>query len=228
MSNRDFSFFGEIKNRFDLFPNRLFDFICGRSASNDLHALWLASRELEIAFAHGSVKFGRLLFHAVGNFTCGARAKLQTAAGFVAIEIKDKGHVRITFADSEFIDEADGGRIELARDTLVNGRRIHKAIRDHRRAGRERGLNEFAHKLRAARGEKKQLGFGRHRVAGFGKLEQLPDFLADGCAARLADDEHRNFQLFKSRGETTDLRRFSTTFRAFKGDENSARHEAAM
>ena len=77
-------------------------------------------------------------------------------------------------------------RFQFATVALVGGGGIVEAVADDDLAGREGGADDFAHELGAAGIHEQQLGLGGHGMIGLAVLEGVPDLLADGRAARLA------------------------------------------
>jgi hypothetical protein len=61
-------------------------------------------------------------------------------------------------------------------------------------------------------------------VAGWGKLEQFAELLADLGAAGFAGQQHAFAQAAKTRGKALDLRGLAAAFAAFEGDEKAACH----
>ena len=95
------------------------------------------------------------------------------------IEVEDEGDVRQGVTDGETIDGCDLGRVELASDTLVDRGGVEKTIGQDHGAGVESGGDDLTHELGAARGEKEQLGLGRHAVTGLGELQEVAQLLTD-------------------------------------------------
>src|SRR5262249_7993203 len=133
--------------------------------------------------------------------------------------------VRQGGADSERVDGPNRFRVEPPRHALVDSGGIEKTITEHNFVFCQRRGNDFAHKLRATGGKKKELSLRRKFLALVRKLQQSTDFFADCGAARLAGGHNWCAGLAQAVRQAAELRGLATALRAFKSDENSG-HDA--
>ena len=172
-------------------PDFLFNFLNRARGIDHSNAVWLARRQLAVGEANRLVKFERLLFHPIDP-SGGTDPPHHAGARRFDIDIEQKGEVRPARADREGIQMPNHLVVEPARDALVNGGGIGKAIGEDDGTPVEGRLDNFPNELAPARLEEKQLGFWRHRDALRGELQKVPDFFPDRRPARFAGDEEGN------------------------------------
>ena len=150
-------------------------------------------RQPQVARAHRFVESGSLLLHPVGRQQQWTRPLVGAQETHVRRQVEQERHVRPLFAGGEAVDDIDHRRVEPPRHALVNGGRIQEAVAHHDAPARQRGVDRFAHQLRAARGEKQEFCFGRHAPVRRGTPQQAADFLAQRRAAGFAQEQRRPF-----------------------------------
>lgn len=94
-----------------------------------------------------------------------------------------------------------------------------EAVADHHVAAFQRGADDFAHVLSAARGEKKQLRLRHESVSLRGVLQQIPHAVAGGGAARFAGGQAGMSGFAQPRGESPYLRGFAAALGSFESDK---------
>lgn len=209
-------------------PDFGLDFVGGAAGVEQLDAVWIGGGELSIGGADPLVKFGRLLFHAVGRLRDRADAAEHAMAGGFDVDVEEEGQIGAAGADGELIELRDDRGIEAAGGALVNGGGIVKAIGDNERAGGEGGRDHFAHELAPARFEKEQLGLRRHGRAFGRELEEVANFFPDRRPARLAREEKAAPGFFETGREPLHLGGFPTALRALEGDEEPGCHPPSL
>src|SRR6266571_4839325 len=148
-----------------------------------LYPVGLPRREFAISNANLLVEFQRLPFHPIDWPSWTHPAKHACTSGF-RIYIENEGQIGPAVADGEIIKMADHLLVKTARNSLVNGGGIGKAIREYDRPALERGTDRFAYELASARFEEQQLRLGRHRHTLRRKLQKIANRFAYRSAAR--------------------------------------------
>ena len=144
---------------------------------------------------------------------------MQAREGFTRVHIEEKGDIGEGLADGVAVDRARHGRIELAGNALVNLGRIVEAVADHHIAASQRGADDFANVLCAARSEKKQLGFRHEAVAFRCMLQKVAHTVPGGRASRLACGQAGVTGFAQPCGEPANLRGFAAALGAFESDK---------
>ena len=179
--------------------------------------------EGEVALADGVEKRLRFAFDAVEFVSGGAHA----AAGGRAVHIENECEIRQGGSHGKAVDLGGVCRIDAASHALVDGGRVHEAVTDHNAPGGEGWLDDFAHELGAARGEKEEFGLRGECLALRRVLEKMTDGLSRRGAAWLAEKEWIDARGAQVVGKEADLGGFPAALGAFECDEKTCvRHEA--
>jgi hypothetical protein len=146
-------------------------------------------RKIKIAAAHCFVEFSRLLFHSVA---IPGRTAGEPLMGFARIHVEKEGDIRKSGSGSEPVDHLNDLSGNSSGDTLIDRGRIKKTIRDDDLACIEGRKERLADQLCTAGGEEQELGLDCHVMALEGMLQEMPNALADGRAARFANHHGRD------------------------------------
>lgn len=145
----------------------------------------IAGCQRQVSRPHRRKKFFTGALDPVGRLV----ASRHPGQGSLAIQIEKERDRRPAVTDGKRVDPCGLVRRDPARHPLVDRGRVHEAVGNHDPPGLEGRRNDLAHELRPACGKEQELGFGREGFALRSMLEQMPDHLARGRPARLAQEQ---------------------------------------
>src|SRR3981081_893812 len=140
------------------------------------------------------------------------------------IQIEHKCQFRPNFAQQKPFQFSNKLRTQPASMALVNRSRISKSIGNDDTTLCQCRSNDFANQLRPTGAKQEQFGHIIEAIAFPRMQQQLPDRLAYLRCSRVVHNSSRLPSRFQSSYQTRDLRRFTGSFSAFKGNQNAG-HE---
>jgi hypothetical protein len=195
-------------------------FLSGARSIDEFDALGFSLGESAISIGNFFVKIKIEVFDPI-FLAGGARAAESAATGFGGVEIENQGEIRFAVGDGEMIDEINFCHGESAGIALEDGGGVVKAVGNDPISSGEGGMNELANEFGAARGKKKEFGFGGHGLSDGIVFEEVADGFADWGTTGFTDFVNGEVGGAKPGEGGGYLGAFTAPFAPFKSNETT-------